>query len=96
MNDPTDPFSLPLEWVPKRHRRLLAAIRAWADDQVLEARLPRPAEVTLVRDGVPVVQLHGDRLDHPVEGPGVYRLEARLHAHGARRTWILSNPVYLR
>ena len=29
-------------------------------------------------------------------GPGVYRVEAYLETYGQRRTWILSNPVYLR
>ena len=28
--------------------------------------------------------------------PGVYRVEAYLRAHGRERTWILSNPIYLR
>jgi hypothetical protein len=68
----------------------------WADGQVLEARVPQPAELTLVRDGERVARVHGTMLEHAVERPGVYRLEARLHAQGAWRTWILSNPVYLR
>ena len=29
-------------------------------------------------------------------GPGVYRVEANLQTHGAERTWLLSNPIYLR
>ena len=28
--------------------------------------------------------------------PGVYRVEARLEAHGRERTWILSNPIHIR
>ena len=28
--------------------------------------------------------------------PGVYRVEAYRDAHGRERTWILSNPIYLR
>jgi hypothetical protein len=35
-------------------------------------------------------------LDYETEGPGVYRVEAYLDAHGRERTWILSNPIYLR
>ena len=38
----------------------------------------------------------GSRLAHRVAEPGVYRVEATLDAHGAERTWILSNPIYLR
>jgi len=69
---------------------------AWAEDHVLEARVPAPAELTLMRDGERVVQVQGERLEHPAQRPGVYRFEARRHAHGASRTWIVSNPVYLR
>jgi hypothetical protein len=68
----------------------------WAEGQVLEARVPRPAELTLLRDGELVARVHATMLGHAVERPGTYRLEARLHAHGAWRTWIVSNPVYLR
>ena len=34
----------------------------------------------------------GASLDADVKQPGAYRVEARL----GRRTWILSNPIYLR
>jgi hypothetical protein len=33
---------------------------------------------------------------YDVGEPGVYRVEACLERHGRMRTWILSNPVYLR
>jgi hypothetical protein len=62
----------------------------------LRVRLPRPAELTLLRDGEPLERAHGTELHHSVEEPGVYRVEARLSAHGRSRTWILSNPIYLR
>ncbi len=68
----------------------------WAEGQLLQARVPRPAELTLLREGEPVARVHGTMLEHTVERPGTYRLEARLHVHGTWRTWILSNPVYLR
>ena len=57
--------------------------------QTLHASLPRPASVRLLRDGVPVTSWQADR-------PGVYRVEARLRYRGRERTWILSNPIYLR
>ena len=38
----------------------------------------------------------GTSLDAEVEQPGVYRVEALRDAKGRERTWILSNPVYLR
>jgi hypothetical protein len=28
--------------------------------------------------------------------PGVYRVEAYRDTHGRARTWVLSNPIYLR
>jgi hypothetical protein len=62
----------------------------------LRARVPRPADLTLLHDGAPIARAHGTELEHTVQEPGVYRLEATLPAHGRDRTWILSNPVYLR
>ncbi len=68
----------------------------WAPGMTLHARLPSPAAVTVLRDGVPIVSQQTARLQLPAEQPGVYRLHARRQAHGRMRTWILSNPVYLR
>jgi len=65
-------------------------------DWELHARLPRPAAVRLLRDGQPVARAAATELTHRAAGPGVYRVEARLEAFGAERTWILSNPIYLR
>ena len=48
------------------------------------------------RDGLPVAQSEGDTLEHWTDVPGVYRVEAYLRAHGRERTWVLSNPIYLR
>jgi hypothetical protein len=69
---------------------------AFAEGAELHVRVPRPAQITLLRDGAPVAQAHGPALDHRAEGPGVWRAEATLPAHGRERAWILSNPVYLR
>ena len=63
----------------------------WVDD-ALRARLPRRARVRIVRDGSVFHEVDADSLDLEVDSPGVYRLEADLRG----RTWILSNPVYLR
>lgn len=68
-----------------------------ADGFTLHALLPRPADVRLLRDGEQVARLpSAPALVHRVERPGVYRVEARLRSRGSERTWILSNPVYLR
>jgi hypothetical protein len=62
----------------------------------LRVRTRTPAALTLLRDGEPVASVNGERLEHEVERPGVHRVEAALHRHGRLRTWIVSNPVYLR
>ena len=59
----------------------------------LEVQLPRPADVRLLRDGVPVASADGAaELEFDPSEPGVYRVEARIGG----RLWILSNAVYLR
>lgn len=58
----------------------------------LRARLPQRARVRIVRDGAVFHEADADSLDLEVDSPGVYRLEAELRG----RTWILSNPAYLR
>jgi hypothetical protein len=63
---------------------------------VLRARTPRPAHIELMRDGAVVAETHGSELEHWTDTSGVYRIEAYLTAHGRRRTWVLSNPIYLR
>jgi methylmalonyl-CoA mutase cobalamin-binding subunit len=60
-------------------------------------RTPRPAALRLLRDGAEVAASPGAaELEHATDEPGVYRAEARLEAHGRERTWILSNPIYVR
>jgi hypothetical protein len=65
------------------------------DGHELVARAPRPAALTLVHDGRPVASANGAELRHRAAEKGVWRVEARLQAHGRERTWILSNPIYL-
>ena len=57
---------------------------------------PRRARLRLLRDGVPLHEAEGERLEHPVEERGCYRLEARLPDDERQRLWLISNPVYLR
>ena len=65
---------------------------------VLQVRAPRPARLRLMRDGELIAETNGERdgLEHWTDGPGAYRVEAYRHAHGRERTWILSNPIYVR
>jgi hypothetical protein len=62
------------------------------DGQTLRASTPRPAHLRLVRNGEPIAETDGSELEQQAAEPGVYRIEARLRD----RTWILSNPIYLR
>jgi hypothetical protein len=70
---------------------------AAAAERTLRAAVPTPAELRLLRDGEPVaVASRAVAIAADVDAPGVYRVEARLRAHGRDRTWIVSNPVYMR
>ena len=58
----------------------------------IHAEVPTKADLTLVKDGVPVVQEQSKSLTYKADRPGVYRLEARLSG----RPWLFTNPIYLR
>jgi hypothetical protein len=77
-------------------RRAEMGDEADAGEWVLRAETPRPARLKLVRDGEVVAETTGHVLEHWTDVPGVFRVEAYLHAHGRERTWVLSNPIYLR
>ncbi|MFN2467294.1 MAG: CehA/McbA family metallohydrolase [Gaiellaceae bacterium] len=62
----------------------------------LVARVPRPASLIVVHEGRPVATASGTELRHRAEEPGAWRVQASLPAFGRQRTWIVSNPVYLR
>jgi hypothetical protein len=49
-----------------------------------------------VRDGEVMLERSGDKLDVPLDKPGIYRLEVWLSLAGEDRPWILSNPIYVR
>ena len=83
-------------WAEGRAGSLPMGAEAEAGDWTLRSRAPRTAALRLLRDGRELLRRHGSELEHPAEEPGVYRVEARLFAHGRPRTWILSNPIYFR
>jgi hypothetical protein len=64
--------------------------------RTLHVRTPLPARLRVLRDGEEIARSEGTLLDVEVEEPGVYRAEAYRTAKGRERTWILSNPIYLR
>jgi hypothetical protein len=65
---------------------------ARAGRAVLRVRLPRVAEVGVLRDGAPFHQARVAALNVDIAARGVYRVEARIDG----RLWLLSNPVHLR
>jgi hypothetical protein len=71
------------------HLARSAGFAFFEDGGVLRTRVPRPAELRLLRNGDEVARAVGAELDHAVDEPGSYRVEARLDG----RLWILSNPI---
>src|SRR4051794_13270374 len=69
----------------------------FAEPVELVASSPRACTLRLWRDGELVTETRDTTtLRHRAEGPGVWRVSGHL-AHAAReRTWVLTNPVYLR
>jgi hypothetical protein len=63
-----------------------------AHPAILRLRLPRDADIQLLRDGSPWHAARGSRVDVDIEIPGGYRVEARIGG----RLWLLSNPIHLR
>jgi hypothetical protein len=91
------PYAAPAEgarlWVERADgTRVDMGDEAPAGASVLRMRLPRAADLTVVRDGAPFHQTTAAALDLGIDARGVYRLEARI----AGRLWLLSNPVHLR
>ena len=64
--------------------------------QKLAARFPVKCRIRLIRNGEEIADLESDRLEHPLESPGVYRVEGWLKLDGEDRPWIYSNPIYVR
>ena len=65
-------------------------------DAHLRARLPLLAYIRLLRNGEGIAATEARSLDHPLDRPGVYRVEGWLKVDSEWRTWIYSNPVYVR
>jgi hypothetical protein len=80
-------------WAERSDGALVAmGAEAPAGRAVLRIRLPREADIRVIRDGSPVHEARGAALDVDVHEAGVYRVEGRIGG----RVWLLSNPVYLR
>jgi hypothetical protein len=63
-----------------------------AHSAILRLRLPRAADIQVLRDGLPWHVTPGSRVDVAIDKPGAYRIEARIGG----RLWLLSNPIHMR
>jgi len=63
----------------------------WEQGLKLYAYLPSPGEIRFLKDGKEVASVAGQEGWLPVDGPGVYRVEATRKG----RPWIYSNPIYV-
>ncbi len=78
--------------------------RAWQGGElqrqgqaILEAKLPYPGRLRLIRDGrVVKEERKRSALQWDVDLPGVYRMEALQHVAGRWRPWIYSNPIWVK
>jgi hypothetical protein len=84
-------------WTEEEHPLVMGGETKAGEPRTFHARLPRPARMRLLRDGHEVATAtDASSLQHDSSEAGVYRIEAYLHSHGRDRTWILSNPIYIR
>jgi hypothetical protein len=62
----------------------------------LQIRVPQKCECNLIKDGK-ILKTWSDReiCSHITNQPGVYRVECFIQFLGKRRTWIISNPIYI-
>lgn len=62
----------------------------------LQAWLPGRADIRLIHDGRLLRRVVNQQsIVETVAKPGAYRLEAEIEFRGRRRSWILSNPIYV-
>lgn len=64
----------------------------WSSGLRLQVYSPGQGRIKLFQSGQLVHQVDGQRLDYPVPGPGVYRVEVDRKG----RFWLCSNPIYVK
>jgi acetyl esterase/lipase len=62
----------------------------------IEARVPIPARLRLLRNGEMIAEVNDSKISHAVTEEGDYRLEAWLKIDGEDRPWIYSSPLRIR
>ena len=90
---PADGFSFTVEadggrrWTMGDHLPVVSGARVRVG-----GRMPKGTRLVLLRDGRPLAEAR-ERLDVPLAGQGVYRVEARVEGWGL--PWVVTNPVYV-
>ena len=63
----------------------------------LQAHLPQPAEIRLIKDGTTInIWRDSQACAYSASEPGAYRVEVWRNYLGLKRGWIFSNPIYVR
>jgi hypothetical protein len=78
------------------HSGLMGDEVPYAPGEKLVAQFPVSCRIRLLSGGRTIAERRGDRLEHDVAMPGVYRAEAWLEVGGEERPWIFTNPIYVR
>jgi hypothetical protein len=84
------------EAVDTERRVLMGEERKYVPGMSLQAQFPVSCRIRLLSGGRVIAERSGDRLEHVVREPGVYRVEGWLDLHGESRGWLYSNPIYVR
>jgi len=88
-----DAFSFTVAAASGEHATMGEALRPQAGLTARAGgRVPRGTRIVLLRDGRPLAE-GAERLEAPLPGAGVYRVEARVP--GWLVPWVLTNPVYV-
>ena len=72
---------------------------AFVDGLRLMVSAPLMSRIVLYRDGTPIDETSGSKVEFPINSKGAYRVEAYLDslpAPAKGKPWILSNPIYVR
>ncbi len=68
----------------------------FAEGMQLIAEFPANCTIRLVRNGLVIQEVEGRELVHDLKQAGIYRLEGFLTVDTEMRSWVYSNPIYVR
>lgn len=78
------------------HRYEMGSRLAYEEGLTLRGTAPLPGRWKVFCDGEAISESSGRELELTLKGPGNYRVEVWLKIAGEDRTWVLSNPFYVR